>query len=76
MKELSSRRALLSLAGGLLLGAGGVMVEGVPAGGGAPLVIATDANDPRTLATPMAIDVQHDERLDESDAEWSDNGGE
>lgn len=59
-----------------MLGAGGVMVEGVPAGGGAPLVIAIDAKDPRTLPTPMPIDVQRDKRLGEPEAERSDNGGE
>jgi hypothetical protein len=52
------------------------MVEGVPAGGGAPLVIAIDAKDPRTLPTPMPIDVQRDKRLGEPEAERSDNGGE
>jgi len=57
-----------------LLGAGGVLVEGVPAGGGATLVIATDGNEPRTLPTPMPIDAQHDERLDEFDTEWSGGG--
>ncbi len=75
VSDARARGWMLSLAGGMLIGAAGVLVEGVPAGGGAPLVIATELKEAEQRRTPAALD-RDEEQIGEPHREISDGGEE